>query len=258
MSGAEPTTSLSAFNENGATVRGYDLVNELIGNVSFTEMIYLYLIGHIPPEPHRRMLDAILVTLVDHGIPAGLTARLTLRSAPESLQGAVAAGLLGVGSQFGGVMQNAAEILVRIVGEPMNDDAITGYVQGLRSERKPIPGFGHPDFRPVDPRAERLLRMAEEEGVASDHVSALKRLSFAVDTVVGKAVIVNVTGAISAILSDVGIDSRTMRGIALIARTPGLVGQLKEEIENPIADYFQRSARTDVVYTGSSSRDKDA
>lgn len=250
MSQSEPTTALSAFNENGATIRGHDLVNDLIGKFSFTEMIFLYLTGRVPSAAECRLLDAILVTMVDHGIPAGLTARLTFRSAPESLQGAVAAGLLGVGSQFGGVMQNAAELLTRIVHEPMNNAAITGYVEALRASRQPIPGFGHPDFRPVDPRAKRLLDLADEEGVAGDHVSALARLSAAVDAVVGKPVTVNVTGAISAILSDVGLDPRTLRGISLIARTPGLVGQLKEEADNPVADYFQQRARTDVVYTG--------
>ncbi len=245
-----PTTALSAFNENGATIRGYDLVSELIGKISFTDMIFLYLMGRMPSAPQRRVLDAILVTMVDHGVPAGLTARLTLRSAPESLQGAVAAGLLGVGSQFGGVMQNSAELLSRIVSVPMSRDAIRRHVQELRSARRPVPGFGHPDFRPVDPRALALLELADQEAVAGDHVRALLTLSAVVDEVIGKPVTINVTGAISAILSDVGLDPRTLRGISLIARTPGLVGQLKEEAENPIAEHFQQSARRDVVYTG--------
>lgn len=243
-----PTTSLSAFNENGATIRGFDLVNDLIGSISFTEMIYLYLIGRKPSAKECQMLDAILVTMVDHGIPAGLTARLTLRSAPESLQGAVAAGLLGVGSQFGGVMQNAGELLARIVDEPLDDATLTDYVRSLRTEGEPIPGFGHPDFRPIDPRAQRLLKIAEELALSGLHIEALCRLSNIVEAVVGKPVTVNVTGAISAILSDMELNPMTMRGISLIARTPGLVGQLKEETEQPIANYFQQRARTDVIY----------
>lgn len=245
-----PNTELSTFSEKGATIRGYDLVDDLIGQVRFTEMIFLYLIGRKPNDQECAMFDAILVTMVDHGVPAGLTARLTLRSAPDSMQGAVAAGLLGVGSQFGGVMENAGRLLNEIAAGPMSDAELEKRVRSMRNEKQPIPGFGHPDFRPVDPRAHRLLTLADELNLSGAHVQALRRLSATVNAVVGKPVTVNVTGAISAILADIGLAPEIMRGISLIARTPGLVGQLKEEIERPIANHFQQMARRDVEYTG--------
>lgn len=249
MQPKQPTTAISTFNEGGATIRGYDLVSELIGRISFSEMIYLYVQGTRPTPEAAHMLDAILVTMVDHGVPAGLTARLTLRSAPESLQGAVAAGLLGVGSQFGGVMENAGQLLQHIVQHQLDRPQTEDLVRAKRAAKQAIPGFGHPDFRPVDPRAQRLLDIATEQGLAGAHIDALKQLSQAVDAVVGKPVTINVTGAISAILADMGLPPRIMRGISLIARTPGLVGQLKEEMENPIANHFQNIARRDVGYT---------
>jgi citrate synthase len=254
MQADQPTTAISKFNEGGATIRGYDLVSELIGHISFSEMIYLYVMGTRPTAEAAAMFDAILVTMVDHGVPAGLTARLTLRSAPESLQGAVAAGLLGVGSQYGGVMENAGQFLQQIVHNQLDLPQIEDIVRTKRAAKEAVPGFGHPDFRPIDPRAQRLLDMATTQGLAGEHVAALKQLSQAVDAVVGKPVTINVTGAIGAILADMGLPPRIMRGISLIARTPGLVGQLKEEMDNPIADHFQGIARRDVTYAPSNNR----
>jgi len=253
-----PTTAISTFSEGGATIRGFDLVSELIGHISFSEMIYLYLMGQRPTPGQTAVLDAILVTMVDHGVPAGLTARLTLRSAPESLQGAVAAGLLGVGSQYGGVMENVGELLQHIVAQQLDSAQLDDLVRSKRAAKQALPGFGHPDFRPVDPRAQRLLDLAAQQHLDGVHIAALKQLSQAVDRVVGKPVTINVTGAIGAILADLGLPPRIMRGISLIARTPGLVGQLKEEMENPIANHFQGVARRDVVYTPTPAEDGSA
>jgi citrate synthase len=199
----------------------------------------------VPTPDQTAILDACLVTLMEHGLtPSVIAARATYGGAPESLQGAVAAGLLGVGATFAGSMEDCGRLLVRIVaGESPAD-----LVRGLRDARQVVPGFGHPLHRPEDPRAVRLLELSRERGVARVHVAALATLSQAVDAALGRHLTVNATAAFAAVLLDVGAPVEILRGFALVARSAGLVGHLLEERREPAAVALTTAAEHAVPY----------
>lgn len=247
------STAISTFDSSGATIRGKNLANDLIGEVSFTQMIYFYILGEMPTSGQAAILDAVLVTLMDHGMLGGATARQTYRGAPDSIQGAVAAGLLSLGSQYGGVMEQVGAMFDRLLGADDLDAAARELVREYRAAKKPLPGFGHNDFRPDDPRTPKLLKVAEAQQIDGRYITALRALSRAVDAAVGKHVTINATAAIAALLAEIGVPPRIMRGFAVISRTPGLVGQLYEEQTNPIANALLRLAHDHVVYIGGRS-----
>jgi citrate synthase len=235
-----PTSALCDHDEAAVRYRGRDLVEELIGKLSFTEVLMLQILGRLPGAPERRMMDAILVTLMEHGLtPSAITTRLVYHSAPEAMQGAVAAGLLAVGSQFVGTMENAALLLREIREDPAGlEPAARRVAESYRAERRAIPGFGHHLHKPDDPRAKRLLELAREEGQAGSQVEALEILGHAVDAAAGRHVTVNATGAIAAILGDMGVPPELMRGFALVSRAAGLVSHVGEERERPSARFI--------------------
>src|SRR5512138_3776622 len=180
MSSEAPTTSIASHSTDDVFIRGKSLCKELIGNRSFTEVIYFQILGHMPTADQSALLDACLVALMEHGLtPSVLTARLTYSSAPEALQGAVAAGLLGVGSRFVGSMEGCAALLLRIVAAEDGAAEATRIAVEHRAARTPLPGFGHPTHKPDDPRGQRLLALARERGIAGRHVAAIEALSSA-------------------------------------------------------------------------------
>lgn len=244
------STRISTFDEKGATIRGKSLVDDLIGEVSFTQMIYLHILGHMPTPAQVRVLDAVLVTLVDHGVMASVGARSVYMASPEAIQGAIAAGILGLGSQFGGVMEEIGRNLETVVAAPDADAAANAIVAGYRSAKQSIPGFGHPDFRPEDPRTPKLLLVAEREGLSGQHVAALRTLAKAVDANLGKHITINATAGIAALLGELGVPWRIMRGFAAISRTPGVVGHLYEEQTHPTAYRIGMMAQEMVPYVG--------
>ncbi len=244
------STRISTFDEKGATIRGKSLVDDLIGEVSFTQMIYLHILGQMPTPAQVRVLDAVLVTLVDHGVMASVGARSVYMASPESIQGAIAAGILGLGSQFGGVMEEIGRNLEAIVAAPDADVVASAMVAGYRLAKQSIPGFGHPDFRPEDPRTLKLLQVAEREGLSGRHVAALRCLAKAVDANLGKHITINATAGIAALLGELGVPWRIMRGFAAISRTPGVVGHLYEEQTNPTAYRIGMMAQEMVPYVG--------
>lgn len=250
MKNEKPTTSISTFDEKGSTIRGKNLVDELIGEVTFTDMIYFYILGRMPTPAQSRILDAVLVTLVDHGMLGALGARLVYRSSPDCLQGAVAAGMLGVGSQFGGVMEQVGRHLEELIAAPDPDAKAREIVTAYRSTKRPLPGFGHNDFRPDDPRTPKLLAVAEAAGVPGKHIAALRTLARTVDSVVGKHITINATAGMAALLGELGVPWKIMRGFALISRAPGLVGHIYEETQRPAAGYVGRLAQESVEYVG--------
>ena len=250
MTAQQLATRISTFDESGATVRGKDLVDELIGEVSFTQMIYLHILGRMPTLAEVRVLDAVLVTLVDHGFVSSLGARMVYMGSPEAIQAAVATGILGIGSQFGGVMEEIGRNLETIVNAADPDAAAASIVAGYRSARKSIPGFGHPDFRPEDPRTLKLLKVVEREGLSGKHVAALRTMAKAVDTNLGKHITINATAGIAALLGELGVPWRIMRGFAAISRAPGIVGHICEELTNPVAYRVGMMAQEAVPYAG--------
>lgn len=210
-------------------VRGHDLVQDLIGTVSLGAMAFLELKGRLPTPQELAVFDAILVTLVEHGMtPSAIATRMTYLGAPESVQAAVAAGLLGLGGRFGGTVEDAA----RMLQEGRSAEAI---VASHREAGRPIPGLGHPIHKPIDPRVPRLYEVAEANGLSGRHVELMNLVSEEASRTLGKPLPVNATGAIGALASELEIPWQVARGLAVMARAIGLVGHLGEEIEEPLA-----------------------
>ena len=250
MKNVDVTTHLSTFDETGAVIRGKSLVDDLIGEVTFTEMIYFYVLGRVPSAAETRVLDAVLVTLVDHGIVGALSARMVYRSSPDSIQGAMAAGLLGVGSQFGGVMEQTGRLLEEMIASEDAEAKAVEIVRRHRQARRPMPGFGHKDFRPDDPRTPKLLAIAEKEGVSGKYVAALQVLAHAVDSEYGKHLTINATAGMAALLGDIGVPFGIMRGFAAISRAPGLLGHIYEEQQAPVGGRIALLVQDAVPYAG--------
>jgi citrate synthase len=228
-------------------IAGRDIVS-LIGETSLTGAFLLALDGEMPSAGRQRVVDAVLVSIMDHGItPSSLTTRLVLDGAPESTTGAVAAGLLAVGSRFLGTIEDAAILLRRIVETAGGDShhlhsAAGDVVADLTQRGERIPGLGHNLHRSSDPRVERLLTVAREEGVASVHVAAFECLPAAAATHIGE-LIPNAAGAIGAIVLDLGYEPAEARSFALVARCAGLVVHAVDERRTPIARGIWESAR---------------
>ncbi|HEY8643835.1 MAG TPA: citryl-CoA lyase [Candidatus Dormibacteraeota bacterium] len=210
-------------------VRGHDLVADLIGKVSLGGMAFLELKGRLPSTEELAVFDAILVTLVEHGMtPSAIATRMTYLGAPESVQAAVAAGLLGLGGRFGGTVEDAA----RMLQEGQSAEAI---VSSHREAGRPIPGLGHPIHKPIDPRVPRLYEVAAANGLSGRYVELMNLVSVEASRALGKPLPVNATGAIGALASELEIPWQVARGVAVIARAIGLVGHVREEIEEPLA-----------------------
>lgn len=244
-------TRIAGATADRIEVRGRDLVTDLIGKVSFTQMLLFHLLGREPSSRQVAVTDAVLVAIMEHGlVPSAVAARLTLLGAPESLQGAVAAGLLGVGDRFAGTASACAEVLDRIVSAPPGerDQLATTTVETFRRERRALPGFGHPTHRSGDPRVPRLIEIARAQGVPGQHIEALRLLESAVTRVLGRALPTNVSAAIAVALREVEIPREAIRGVVLTARCAGLVGHLLEEMQDPSANDMWQAAERAVPY----------
>ncbi len=248
-------TSIGTSDADSITLQGRDLADELMGKVSFTELAFLLIRGRLPEPGETRLLDAVLVALADHGLtPTVIAARMTLTGAPESLQGAVAAGLLGAGDVFLGVTENTARFLAAILTDVPDgaDDAAlapaaAAAVTAQLGEGRRVPGLGHPVHKVQDPRTPRMYEIAEEAGQLGPHLRLLRMVAAAQRAQTGRALPINGAGVAGAALADLGFDPAIVRGFALIARSAGLVGHLAEEREQPIglrlyADVEERAA----------------
>jgi citrate synthase len=250
------------------TVAGRDLPTDIMGRLTLTELAYL-LITHREPTPgERRLLDAVLVSLADHGLtPSALAARLTFTGAPEAIQGAVAAGLLGAGSVFLGPAGDTAQFLadaLRVdVGATTHADLATGVLRRLAVDAVTacaaagtrVPGLGHPVHRGEDPRTARLYELATEEGLVGAHMRLLELVRDAYGERGGRRLPINGAGAAGAALADMGLPTTSIRGFVLIARTAGLVAHLAEEVEHPIGmrlwqEVERRAGSTDAAPPG--------
>jgi citrate synthase len=239
------TTKIATSSATEIIVRGKSLTDELIGKLGFTQMLYFQVLGREATPGQAAMLDACLVALMEHGLtPSALAARLVYGSSPEAIQGAVAAGLLGVGSRFVGTVEGCARLLARIVG----GEAPTHVVAEHRKSRTPVPGFGHDTHTPDDPRTPRLFALAHEHGVAGPHLVAAMDLSTALDAALGRHLTLNATGAVAAVLADCGVPPEIMRGFALVARCAGLIGHIHEEQHDPALPSIWDAAARAVPY----------
>jgi len=245
------TTAIAGYDAESISVRGKDLVNELMGHLSFSEMIAFQLLGTKPSPAQVKILDAVMVTIMEHGlVPSALVTRLTHAGAPESFQGAVAAGLLGVGERYAGTASECARLLDDIVAATGAEREKTArrIVEEHRERKRPVPGFGHPVHRDGDPRSLKLIEIAEEAGAEGSYIAALRVLEAAVEDALGKRLPTNISAGIAAALGEAGIPAKAMRGIVLTARCAGLAGHLVEEMDNPLADDVWQSAQREAGY----------
>ncbi|MCY4729952.1 citryl-CoA lyase [Natronomonas gomsonensis] len=249
MSSPSLPTNIATADEQNITVRGRDLTREMMGETSFGEFFYLHLTGEMPTESELRIFDTLLITVVEHGVtPSVIAARLTYDSAPEAVQGAVASGLLGAGSTFLGSMENAAEMVQEGVKRTANGEDATAVALEMVEKRERLPGFGHPLHEPTDPRTDALFELLEKEGFDGDYLAFMRAVQAATEEVYGTELLINATGAIGVGISELGLDPIVGRGIALVARSAGLVGHLNEEIEQPMARDIWAVVEDNVEY----------
>ncbi len=236
-------TGVGASDADSITLMGRDLASELMGKVTFTELAFLLVRKRIPTPEEARLLDAVLVSLADHGLtPTALAARLTYTGAPESIQGAIAAGLLGAGSVFLGVVEDTARFLDEILAATDAADGSETRVRRLAeravskriAEGHRIPGLGHPVHKVADPRTPRMYEIAEETGQLGPHLRLLEVVADLHRDQTRRELPINGAGAAGAALADLGFPAELLRGLALLARTAGLLGHLAEEMEHPI------------------------
>ena len=224
------------------TVRGLDLPGEIMGRLNLGDFAFLEIKGRIPTPQESVVFNAMLATLVEHGMtPMSIAARMVYLGAPESLQAAVAAGLCGIGSTFAGTAEAAARMLQEALSDPDTENDLPQLARGIVAahiaSRRNIPGLGHTTHKPVDPRSIRLFAIAAENGLAGRYVELMQLIAAEAERAMGKPgdLPVNVTGALGALASEMDIPWKLCRGLAVIGRAIGIVGHLAEEQRAPMA-----------------------
>jgi citrate synthase len=240
----EERTSIAQAYPDRVEVRGRDLTGDLMGRLTFSEYVHLLLTGDEPTEEQRFFLDLLLVAIAEHGLmPTNVAARMTYAADPESLQGAVAAGILGAGPVVLGTSAECVRLLEQAqAGSP---EAV---VRGTHTSGGRVPGFGHPVHKPVDPRAERILSLADERGVSGTHVELARRLAGAVAGEWGRPIAMNVSMAIAAVTLDLGYPALAAEAIPILARTASLLAHLAEERERPLGLQLAAAAEAAAEY----------
>jgi citrate synthase len=239
---SDAVSSIAQAYPDRVEVRGRDLTGELMGRLSFTEYAHLLLTGKEPTEDQRFFLDLLLVAIAEHGLmPSNVAARMTLAADPASLQGAVAAGILGAGPVVLGAAGECATLLASDV-EPVE------IVRRMVAAGEKVPGLGHPLHKLVDPRAERILELADERGASGRHVRRARALHEAVAEVSGKPLPMNVALPSAAVMLDLGYSVAAVKAVPIIARTAGLLAHLLEEGERPLGLLLAAKAEEAVSY----------
>jgi citrate synthase len=248
--GGPPVSRIAQAYPDRVQVRGRDLVGDVMGRLSFTEYFHLLLTGREATEDEAFFLDLLLVSIAEHGMmPTNVAARITLAADPESLQGAVAAGILGAGTVVLGSSEECARLLAEGVASGGDAPAVARDIaRSIHEAGGKMPGFGHPIHRPVDPRAERILELADERGVSGPHVALARALRDAVAGAWGKPLPMNVSMAIAAVLLDLGYPVDVVKAIPILARTASLLAHLAEERETPIGFVLAGKAEEVVTY----------
>ena len=251
-------TSLGTSSAEAIRLLGRDLTADLMGQVGFGELAFWLVTLRRPSPSETRVFEAVLVALADHGFtPTAIAARLTYLSAPDSLQGALAAGLLGGGSRFLGVTEDCGrylhDVLQRHDGALPADDAgwdalALEAVRQTRAEKRFVPGLGHPVHKVTDPRTPVLIGIAEAEGLRGPHLRLFEAIGRVHEQVLGRRLPLNGAGVCGAALADLGLPVELLRGFALLARTAGLLGQIAEERRRPIGMDMYMTVDRNAVY----------
>lgn len=248
-------TAIASAYAAGVNVRGRDLVSDLMGRLTFTEYFYLLIAGREPTARQRYFLDLLLVAIAEHGlVPTAVAARMTYAAAPDSLQGAVAAGILGAGTVVLGTAELCAAVLVdaarRVAGGGNPAKVASEIATEIHARREKMPGFGHPLHKPVDPRAERILTLADEQGASGRHVDLARKFVPAVTATWGRPLPMNVSMPIASVLLDLDFPPTMVKAIPILARTGGLLAHLAEEQERPIGFIMASAAEDAIAYDG--------
>jgi citrate synthase len=242
----EPVTRISRASPDRIEVRGRDLAGDLMGRLTFTEYFHLLLTGREPSDDERFFLDLLLVSIAEHGLmPSNVAARMTLAADPGSVQGAVAAGILGAGPVILGAAEECAFLLAAMRANGKEPALVAREIHAAGGK---VPGFGHPLHRPVDPRAERILELADARGVSGAHVALARALRDAVAETWEKELTLNVSLPIAAVLLDLGYPPSIAKAVPILARTASLLAHLAEEQEQPIGFLLAAKAEEAVEY----------
>lgn len=249
-------TAIATSDEHSINVRGHDLCRDLIGKIDLTDYFWVLVTGERPTPTQSRITNACLVAIAEHGlVPSVQAARMTLAAGPDAWQGAVSAGLLGMGSVVAGSSEAAGRYLAGLVAaaKESGQDADTlakESIQTMKARREKVPGLGHPQHSAGDPRANVLLEIAEAEGITSDHIGMLRTVARHAPEIMERSLPINVSGAIPALMLDAGWPLDAMKGVPLLARTAGLVAHLFEESQRSIGFIMSNHADRAISYDG--------
>lgn len=251
---SNPYTAIATSDAQSITVRGRDLCHDLIGHVGFSDYFWLLVIGDMPNEARRRMLDACLVAIAEHGlVPSVQAARMTLAAGPDAWQGAMAAGLLGMGTVVAGSTESAGRFLHDMLQSVEQGDetaAVREHLTLLRDNRQKVPGLGHPQHSGGDPRADRLLTICDELGLSGRYVRILRHVAEEAPGIMGRPLPINVSGAIPATMLDAGWPVEALKAVPLLARAAGLSAHLYEESLRSIGFIMSHKADQVISYDG--------
>jgi citrate synthase len=248
-----PVSHISQAYADRVEVRGRDLTGDLMGRLSFTEYFHLLLTGDEPTDEQRFFLDLLLVAIAEHGMmPTNVAARMTLAADPGSLQGAVAAGILGCGPVILGTSELCAQVLGEAAGSVAAGadprEAARQIAWATRESGGRLPGFGHPVHKPLDPRAERILELADAREVSGAHVAMARHLRDGAAEAWGRPLTMNVSMPIAAVMLDLGFPAAATKAVPILARTAGLLAHLAEEREHPIGFLMAGAAEEAITY----------
>lgn len=248
-------TAIATSDAHSITVRGHDLVEELIGRIDLTDYFWLLVTGKRATDTQKAVANACLVAIAEHGlVPSVQAARMTLAAGPDAWQGAMAAGLLGMGSVVAGSSEVAGRYLVELLERGRREGDLEAAVRGslaeLKAARRKVPGLGHPQHSAGDPRADKLLAIADELGVAGEHVGVLRLLGRLAPEIMQRPLPINVSGAIPALMLDAGWPMEAIKAVPLLARAAGLSAHLYEESQRPIGFIMSHHADQAIAYDG--------
>jgi citrate synthase len=246
-------THISQAYPDRVEVRGRDLTDDVMGRLGFTAYFHLLLTGREPTEDQRYFLDLLLIAIAEHGMmPTNVAARMTLAADPGSLHGAVAAGILGCGPVILGTSEECARLLERGQAQVASGAAPAAVAaelaRAVRASGGRLPGFGHPVHRPLDPRAERILELADERRVSGLHVALARGLRDGAAEAWGRPLTMNVAMPIAAVMLDLGFPAAAVKAVPILARTGGLLAHLAEERERPLGFHMAASAEHSIAY----------
>ncbi|SMX44554.1 citryl-CoA lyase [Maliponia aquimaris] len=252
-------TAIATSDADSITVRGLDLCDDLIGKIGFTDYFWLLVLGEKPTRVQRDMMDACLVAIAEHGlVPSVQAARMTLAAGPDAWQGAMSAGLLGMGSVVAGSSESAGRYIVELVerAEAEGWDFESVAIESLnehKAARRKVAGLGHPQHSGGDPRADRLLAIADDLGVSGKHVEMLRILGAHASDIIERPLPINVSGAIPAVILDAGWPVGALKAVPLLARAAGLSAHLFEEAQRSIGFILSHKADVAIGYDGKPS-----